>query len=425
MDAAALEYAGRGWRVFPCYEPIRSSSGSLICTCSKGERCGQAGKHPRTPNGVKDATTDAARIREWWQQWPTANVAIATGSASGIDVVDADAKADGVTTLFKLADERGALPETVTARTSGGGCHVYFRHTGLVSKAGSLAPGLDTRGNGGYVIAPPSLHRTGERYTWVPGLAPSEMPLAEAPEWIRVAAQPKGSRPAPVLPVNTVNVWQPPPHDGLTEAQLWKRLRETSAPEHAAAVERMLAGGALFPREQHHDNLWAFISYLRFKAPEVSDATLLRLLSPSVVAMECAKHDARHVAGLLQRVNEQYAASLENDKHIAAALGVAGGPRPSIESSPTLGEAPEAGDWRAAPGYAIHDGQALGVFKLRAPEHVEHRFRRKWNAHSGHVEHRFRGCGTHPGGRPEDGRHSGALTVLDEPPPLPSPRRRC
>jgi hypothetical protein len=279
-------------------------------------------------------------------------------------VVDADAKADGVTTLFKLADERGALPETVTARTSGGGCHVYFRHTGLVSKAGSLAPGLDTRGNGGYVIAPPSLHRTGERYTWVSGLAPSEIPLAEAPEWIRVAAQPKGSRLAPVSAANTVNVWQPPVHDGFTEAQLWKRLRETSAPGHAAAVERMHTGEPLFPKGQHHENLWAFLSYLRFKCPEISDATLSRVLSRSVEAMACGDHDARHVAGLLQRVNEQYAASLENDKHIAAALGVAGGRRPSIESSPASGEAPEAGDWRAAPGYAIHDGQALGVFKL-------------------------------------------------------------
>ncbi|WNG34820.1 DUF927 domain-containing protein [Archangium violaceum] len=364
LESAALEYAGRGWHVFPCYEPVRSPSGALICACPKGERCGHAGKHPRTSNGVKDATTDAARIREWWQQWPTANVAIATGAISGINVVDADAKADGVTTLFRLADERGDLPETVTARTSGGGCHVYFRHAGIVSKAGSIAPGIDTRGNGGYVIAPPSLHRTGERYTWEQGLAPSEMPLAEAPEWIRAAAQPKGSRPAPVLPVNTVNVWQPPEHDGLTEAQLWKRLRQTSAPEHAAAVERMLAGGELFPKGHHDDNLWAFISYLRFKCPEASDATLLRLLGPSVGAMACDEHDARHVAGVLQRVNAEYAASLAGSAQLTAALRVAGGPRPSIESSPAPGEHPEAGLWMAAPGYAIHDGQVLGVFKL-------------------------------------------------------------
>ncbi|WP_223755727.1 bifunctional DNA primase/polymerase [Myxococcus sp. RHSTA-1-4] len=363
LEAAALEYAGRGWRVFPCYEPVHSPSGALICACPKGERCGNAGKHPRTANGVKDATTDAALIREWWQQWPTANIAIATGGTSGIDVVDADAKADGVTTLFKLADERGELPESVTARTSGGGCHVYFRHAGMVSKAGSIAPGIDTRGDGGYVIAPPSLHRNGERYAWEKGLAPSEIPLAEAPEWIRNAAQPKRARPAPVLPANTVNEWQPPDHDGLTEAQLRKRLREATDPKHAAAVERMLSGGELFPKGHHEDNLWAFISYLRFKCPEASDTTLLRLLGPSVDALACDDHDAREVAGVLQRVNAEYAASLAHSTQLAAVARAAGGPRPSTEASPAPGQHPEAGTWMAAPGYAVHDGLSLGIFK--------------------------------------------------------------
>ncbi|MFP2964472.1 bifunctional DNA primase/polymerase, partial [Myxococcus sp. 1LA] len=166
---AALEYAGRGWHVFPCFEPTPSPSGAFICTCPRGDSCTQAGKHPRTLNGVKDATTDAAQIRAWWERWPLANVAIATGARSGVDVVDVDAKSDGVATLAKQEKERGDLPPTVVAQTSGGGFHLYFRHTGLVSKAASIAPGIDTRGNGGYVIAPPSLHRTGERYSWVEG----------------------------------------------------------------------------------------------------------------------------------------------------------------------------------------------------------------------------------------------------------------
>ncbi|TNV61423.1 DUF927 domain-containing protein [Corallococcus exiguus] len=365
LEAAALEYAGRGWRVFPCYEPARIPSGALICTCPKGERCGNTGKHPHTANGVKDATTDAAIIREWWRQWPTANVAIATGGSSGVDVVDADAKADGVTMLLKLEAERGALPDTVTARTSGGGCHVYFRHAGMVSRAGSIAPGIDTRGDGGYVIAPPSLHRTGERYAWVEGLGPHEMPLAEAPEWIRNAAQPKRSRSVPALPANTVNAWQPPLHDAVTEAQLRKRLRATSDSKHAATVERMLAGEALFPSGHHDDNLWAFISYLRFKCPEASDATLLRLLGPSVEAMACDDHDVREAARLLQRVNAEYAASRADSEQVASELSGRGGPRTSLTAdSSSPGDHPGTDDWMAAPGYAIYDGQALGIFKF-------------------------------------------------------------
>ena len=88
--AAALEYAGHRWRVFPVHS-IREGR----CTCRTA--CGRdAGKHPRTCNGVKDATTDERIIRKWWTWWPEANVAIATGRASGmwaLDVDDEDAHA--------------------------------------------------------------------------------------------------------------------------------------------------------------------------------------------------------------------------------------------------------------------------------------------------------------------------------------------
>ncbi|RKG62468.1 DUF927 domain-containing protein [Corallococcus sp. AB011P] len=364
LEAAALEYAGRGWHVFPCFEPVRSPSGALICACPKGAECSQAGKHPRTRNGVKDATTDEAQIREWWQQWPFANVAIATGALSGVDVVDADAKADGVATLVQLEEERGELPDTVTARTSGGGCHVYFRHAGMVSKAGSLAPGIDTRGNGGYVIAPPSLHRTGERYAWLEGASPSEVPPAEAPQWVRNAAQAKRTRPTLAKGEAAVSMWQPPTQDGLTESQLWMRWHATSAPEHAAAVKRMKQGQPLFPAGHHDGNLWAFLSYLRFKAPETSDATLLRLLAPSVMAMNCAKHDTAHVAERIRRINEDYGAALAESALITAALRGTADSRPSTGAPPTL-DAPSGADgWMAAPGYAIYDGQSLGIFKF-------------------------------------------------------------
>ncbi|QDE93646.1 hypothetical protein BHS06_34260 [Myxococcus xanthus] len=356
---AALEYAGRGWHVFPCFEPTPSPEGAFICTCPRGDSCTQAGKHPRTLNGVKDATTDAAQIRAWWERWPLANVAIATGARSGIDVVDADSKADGVETLAKLEEERGELPPTVIARTSGGGCHVYFRHTGLVSKAASIAPGIDTRGNGGYVIAPPSLHRTGERYSWVEGASPSQAAPADAPEWIRDAAQAKRTRPTPVDGTPAESTWQAPTQDGLTEDQLWKRWHHTGDPKHAAAVERVKKGQPLFPSGAHDDNIWAFLSYLRFKTPEASDETLLRLLAPSIAAMACTDHDAAHVEECLRRVNAQYGESLTQWEKDAALFRGLGHSRPSTEATPTL----DVDAWMTAPGYAIHDGQALGIFK--------------------------------------------------------------
>ncbi|NVJ22096.1 bifunctional DNA primase/polymerase [Myxococcus sp. AM011] len=356
---AALEYAGRGWHVFPCFEPTPVPSGALICTCPGGASCTRAGKHPRTSNGVKDATTDPAQIRAWWQRWPHANVAIATGALSGIDVVDIDAKAGGVEAMEKKEEERGALPRTIVAQTSGEGYHVYFRHSGLVSKAASITPGIDTRGNGAYVIAPPSLHRTGERYAWVEGSTPAQASPADAPAWIRDAAQAKRTRSKPVDGTKAESAWQAPTRDGLTVAQLWKRWLHTSDPKHAAAVERMKEGQPLFPSGEHHENIWALLSYLRFKAPEASDETVLRLLAPSVVAMACTDHDAAHVAECLRRVNEQYGEAQAQWEKDAALFRSLGHSRPSTEATPTL----DVDAWMTAPGYDTSDGQSLGIFK--------------------------------------------------------------
>ncbi|QDE82502.1 bifunctional DNA primase/polymerase [Myxococcus xanthus] len=356
---AALEYAERGWHVIPCFEPTLSPSGVLICSCPDGASCTQAGKHPRTRNGVKDATTNAAQIRAWWQHWPQANVAIATGALSGIDVVDIDAKAGGVEAMAKEEAARGELPRTIVAQTSGGGYHVYFRNSGLVSKPASIAPGIDTRGNGGYVIAPPSLHRTGERYAWVAGSPPSQTSLADAPAWIRDAAQAQRTRAAPVEGTTTESTWQAPTRDGLTEEQLWKRWQHTGDPKRAAAVERMKKGQLLFPSGEHHYNLWALLSYLRFKAPEASDETVLRLLAPSVAAMACTDHEAAHVAERLHSVNAQYGEAQAQWEKDAALFRSLGHSRSSTEATP----APDVDAWMTAPGYAIHDGQSLGIFK--------------------------------------------------------------
>lgn len=162
---AALRYAERGIRVLPLHTPQGNG-----CSCGKPD-CPSPGKHPRTPNGVKDATTDPDAIRHWWTKWPDANIGLATGAESDIVVVDADGDA-GLESLqtLRLLYDLNRVPEVLTGS---GGRHLYFRHPGGTFKNrvkfSSAYPGLDTRGDGGYVVAPPSLHASGVRYSWLEG----------------------------------------------------------------------------------------------------------------------------------------------------------------------------------------------------------------------------------------------------------------
>jgi putative DNA primase/helicase len=158
MRQAALEYALLDWRVFPCHWMKDGR-----CSCGK-DQC-SAGKHPLTPNGCKDATTDRGRIEVWWANFPDANIGIATGPSSGIWVLDVDGP-DGIAALQALEKQHGPLPVTVTARTGSGGQHLYFayppgREIKNRTKIGGLP--LDVRGDGGYVIAPPSTRRVRRR----------------------------------------------------------------------------------------------------------------------------------------------------------------------------------------------------------------------------------------------------------------------
>ena len=155
MLKAALAYARRGVPVFPC-EP--------------------GAKRPLTRNGHWDATKDPHTIGRWWRRWPSANVAIPTGRNSGVLVLDVDPNASGSESLAKLERTCGPLPMTARARTGGGGIHVFFRYPRereIRNSAGLLGPGLDVRGEGGYVVVPPS--RTQGPYQWV-----DTSPFAEA-----------------------------------------------------------------------------------------------------------------------------------------------------------------------------------------------------------------------------------------------------
>ncbi len=164
----ALAYAGRGWHVFPVHWPIFHED-RVSCSC-KARDCKSTGKHPLTRHGLKDATTDPNQIRAWWQNMPQANLAVRTGEISGLFVVDVDPRHKGDEALARLVRQwQNDWPLAWMAKTSGGGLHYYFPwpDDGLVVPSNKLIEGVDLRGNGGYVVAPPSIHKTGEEYTWL------------------------------------------------------------------------------------------------------------------------------------------------------------------------------------------------------------------------------------------------------------------
>ena len=166
-ERAALRYARLGWRVLPLHTPDRDGA----CSCGLNA-CPKPGKHPRTPHGVRDASASVSAISSWWATWPDANVGLATGA---LLVVDVDG-ADGERALRQLVREH-ELPMTLEAAT-GRGRHLYFAAAtvALGNSSGRLGNGLDIRGHGGYVVAPPSLHTLGQRYRWTNRRRPAPLP---------------------------------------------------------------------------------------------------------------------------------------------------------------------------------------------------------------------------------------------------------
>jgi len=160
---AALHYAALGLPVIPLY-PINHKG---YCSCGMGRDCGSPGKHPKTKNGLKDATTDGKQIEKWWPKESVlpSNIGILTGGDFGLVVVDIDGN-EGFEALGKerVADLKNA---SVPCVKTGRGFHYYFRSpTPLKTKPG-FANKVDIKGDGGYVVAPPSLHINGGRYEWI------------------------------------------------------------------------------------------------------------------------------------------------------------------------------------------------------------------------------------------------------------------
>ena len=176
MLDAALSYIARGWSIIPAHSPTTST-----CSCSR-PTCSSPGKHPRVEWAAWQLRQpDEAQVRAWWLRWPDANIAIITGAVSELVVLDVDPRHGGDEALRDL----GALPATVTALTGGGGQHLFFQHPGEPVPNAATQAGLDLRGDGGYVIAPPSMHMSGNRYTWEDSSGPDEVPLAPLPAHVR------------------------------------------------------------------------------------------------------------------------------------------------------------------------------------------------------------------------------------------------
>ena len=153
---AALAYARHGIPVLPVHNPAADGG----CSCNRTD-CDRPGKHPRLWRGVTDASTDPRRIEMWWARWPEANVGLRTGIV--MDVADVDS-VEGWHGLRHLLG--GTMPAGPQARTGGGGWHFWFRTIGYGNRV-RLLPGVDWRGAGGYVVAPPSRHASGSAYSWI------------------------------------------------------------------------------------------------------------------------------------------------------------------------------------------------------------------------------------------------------------------
>ena len=165
VELAALDYLGRGWSVIPVVERQ---------------------KRPAVPwKAYQSRLVSEKTLGNWFHRCPDCNVAIVTGALSGLVVLDVDPRHGGKESLRKLEREHGKLPETMESMTGGGGRHVYFAHPGgEVRNRANIEPGIDLRGDGGCIVAPPSIHPSGKRYRWKKGSRPGEVELKRLPDWL-------------------------------------------------------------------------------------------------------------------------------------------------------------------------------------------------------------------------------------------------
>jgi len=347
--AAALDYVARGWPVFPCKPRA---------------------KVPATIDGFKSATTDADTVREWWRRWPDANVAIRTGAESDLVVLDVDVQHGGAGTLAELERERGKLPKTPRVLTGGGGQHVYFRHPGdeVRNSAGRLGPGLDVRGDGGYVVAPPSVHENGRDYKWlIAPERPSELLtwlVADARERRNGSAGPVGAKiPHGQQHDTLVSVAGSMRRKGLTEDEIFAALwvmnqTRCERPGPEANIRRIAKSVAEYEPEDaaHTDEaeiIW--LNEVGLKQVEYVERPLLQVAFTLVAGRPgvgkgalCARWVARCSTGDMYGTPRRVLwLSSEDDPEIdlGPRVEAAGGDRSQVALIPSTFRLPEGIEW--------------------------------------------------------------------------------
>jgi hypothetical protein len=193
MLTAALDYFEREFSVVPAHWPTADG-----CSCAKGPACGSPGKHPWLAwREFQERRATGDEVRDWWNRRPASNVAIVTGTISRLAVFDVDVRSGGLATLAELDADGHTMPfDNPLAETGTRGLHHYSELSAPLAKAAPYQ-GIELQADGGLVVAPPSLHKSGRRYRWLRDL---DAPLAPLPSWLREAATPKYSAP-PAVPI--------------------------------------------------------------------------------------------------------------------------------------------------------------------------------------------------------------------------------
>jgi len=217
--AWALEYARLGWRIHPCHP---------------------GKKEPILKAWQKQASADRTLVEHWWGRTPQANIAAATGPGSGIFVLDVDNPA-GERTLADLERRHGPLLELYPQQWtgSGHGWQAFFAYPegrNIRNSAGRLGPKLDTRGAGGFVVLPPSLHPSGNRYEWAVDRKPGNVPPEDAPGWL-------------------IDLLDPPPQPEAPRQQWTQRQHKDGNRYALKALEAELSMVAAAPKGRRNDQL--------------------------------------------------------------------------------------------------------------------------------------------------------------------------
>lgn len=238
-------------------------------------------KQGKTPL-VKWATYQLRRatmpeLAEWEAQWPDANLGVVTGAISNLIAVDIDPRHGGDVGFDSLISDDRRLPHTVESQTGGGGRHILFQHPGVPihNKAGdkSIAPGVDIRGDGGYIVIPPSIHPSGKAYDWELSSRPNKVRIAPLPDWL-LRKLTESTRPQPTTDPQGTN---------------WARVVMHGAEEGSRNDTATRLAGRLFRRGLAASEVGAWMTlWNRSLRDSLPDDELLRTLE-SVARREDAR----------------------------------------------------------------------------------------------------------------------------------------